>query len=123
MENYTQSGRRLHRDADFLFDQQRHGTACHLYGLAAECSIKAFIQTQPGDRQAPHKHLPDLIDDARRLLGGRTRAHLLNVISAPGFMAGWSIGNRYWSDACFTAAQCAKYRADSRKVLACINPL
>lgn len=123
MDNYQKSGRRLHIDANHLMDKQRHATACHLYGLAAECGIKAFIEAQPGRQNIPHKHLPSLIDDAKRLLGGRTRAHLLNVISAPDYMAGWRVDNRYWDEACFTPAQCAKYKADSNKVLACLNPV
>jgi len=123
VENYNQAGRRLHTDAERLINERRHATASHLYGLAAECAIKAFMQLQPGCARIPFKHLPELVDDAKRLLSGRTRAHLLQVIAAPDYMAGWRVENRYWDDACFTPEQCTKYRADSHKVLACLHPV
>jgi len=123
VENYNQAGRRLHTDAGELMNQGRYATACHLYGLAAECAIKAFMQSQPGCARIPFKHLPELVDDAKRLLSGRTRAHLLQVLAAPDYMAAWRVENRYWDEACFKPEQCTKYRADSYKALACLHPV
>ncbi len=123
LDNFALAGKRLHDDASVLFGRQRYGTASHLFGLSAECSIKAFMVQQPGQQNAPRKHIPELLDDAKRLLSGRSRSHLLNLISSPDYMAGWEIGNRYWSDAQFNHDQCKKLKVDSEKALRCQQPI
>lgn len=121
MGNFSQAGRRMNSDANYLYGRQSYGTASHLYGLSVECAIKEFIRQQPGQNVVPRKHLPDLLDDAKRLMSGRRRGHMLNLISRSDFMAGWEIGNRYWSDDCFTREQCKQFREDSRRIQSCIH--
>lgn len=69
MENYAETAQRLNKDANTLYDHERFATASHLYGLSVECSIKVFMQ-QPGQDRVPFKHLPELLDDAKRLMSG-----------------------------------------------------
>lgn len=123
MEDFKQSSLRLHQDADRLLAVQRYATASHLFGLAAECAIKSFLLAQPGVSKLPFKHLPNLLDDAKRQLGGRGRSHFLSVLSAESYMAGWDIANRYWPNHHFTAEQSKKFRQDSYSVLKCIHPV
>lgn len=119
MENYAEAAQRLHKDANTLYDHERFATASHLYGLSAECSIKAFMQQQPGQERVPFKHLPELLDDAKRLMSGRRRSHLVNLISQPNYMAGWQIGNRYWADQHFSQQQCRQFKCDSENTVRC----
>ncbi len=123
MEDYAQASLRLYTDAETLYkaSPKRLATACHLYGLAAECAIKAFIERQPGCSSVPFKHLPELIDDAKRLLNGRAASHLLHNISSANFMAGWQVANRYWADSSFSDLHTNKIKADSFKVVKCIS--
>ncbi|SOB74599.1 hypothetical protein SAMN04488490_0087 [Marinobacter sp. LV10R510-11A] len=121
MDDYAHAGKRLHRDADYLYDQQRYATASHLYGLSAECSIKAFITQQPGQQKVPYKHIPELVDDAKRLVNGRRGSHLLNVISSPDFMSGWQIGNRYWDNRYFSQQQCKEFKHSANRALRCLG--
>lgn len=120
MENYAESGIRLFKDAKLLHDNNKLATACHLYGLAAECAIKAFLESQSNSRKIPFKHLPDLIDDAKRSLSGRAHAHLTNLISGPNYFTGWKIENRYWANGSFSAEQANRYKAQSEKTVQCI---
>ena len=120
MDNYSQASQRLHKDANTLYDLQRYETAGHLYGLSAECSIKTFILQQPGQTNVPFKHLPELLDDAKRLMSGRVRSHLLNLISRPDYMAGWQVANRYWADQQFSQQQCKDYKQDATDTLRCV---
>ncbi|MBF0346450.1 MAG: hypothetical protein HQL81_02175 [Magnetococcales bacterium] len=42
VEQYAKAAERHLRDAEFLLKNQRNANADHLYGLAAECMIKAL---------------------------------------------------------------------------------
>jgi len=117
-DDYQAAGERMYQDANALYDNARYGTATHLFGLAAECAIKSSLQRQPGTTTAlPYKHIPELIDDAKRLMSGRRRSYLVSLISHPDYMAGWKVVNRYWSDELFNIAQCRKYRDDANKTI------
>jgi len=122
MDDYRDSGKRMYQDAHSLYDSARYGTATHLFGLAAECAIKASIKAQSaGSTNIPFKHIPELIEDAKRLMSGRRRSRLLGLISHPDYMNGWKIGNRYWSDQLFSADVCKQYRDDAKRTLQAMN--
>ena len=117
-DDYPGASRRLYQDANHLYSQSRFATATHLFGLAAECAIKTFLDNIPGgDRQIPKKHIPELLDDAKLWLQGRQRSHLLNVISHPDYMHGWMIHNRYWPDTGFNKDDCERFRHDAYRTL------
>lgn len=117
-QNFQEAGRRLYNDADCLLNKQRHATASHLFGLAAECALKVCMDHVPGgDRELPKKHLPGLLNDAKTWLKGRKRRHLFQVINHPDYMHGWHISNRYWPSSEFTEEKCRKYRHDAYQAL------
>ena len=120
MENYAESGIRLFNDGKLLHDSKKFATACHLYGLAAECAIKAFLENQTNCTKIPFKHLPDLVDDAKRLLSGRVQAHLFNLISSPNYFDGWKVENRYWAVHCFDQQKANLYKVQSQRTVQCI---
>lgn len=73
-------------------------TAGYLYGIAAECAIKALFRHIPwttDDRDGPvYAHLPQLKTKLRDTLSGRGAANLMRFAN-PQYMDGWAIDIRY----------------------------
>ena len=117
-DDYPAAGRRLYQDGDHLWAERRYGSATHLFGLAAECAIKAAMKNvPPSDRKLPHEHLPELLTQARRLGWGRRYQGLLQLIAHAEYMDGWYINNRYWPDGAFDEASCTRFRDHARRTL------
>jgi len=118
MESFPEAARRLFEDGNFLRDKQRFATACHLYGLAAECALKACMQAIPGSaRELPRKHLPELANDARRWLNRKRHRGLLILLTKKDYMDGWDIQNRYLAAACLTDDKCTQFRDHALRTL------
>jgi hypothetical protein len=47
-EDFLDAHRRHLKDADWLFQSQRWANADHLYGIAAECGLKALMEKMKG---------------------------------------------------------------------------
>ena len=66
--DFADAHRRHLEDAELLFDRERWAKADHLYGLSAECGLKAVMRSlgMPVDavgmpREREHRqHMPDL---------------------------------------------------------------
>lgn len=115
---YEAAGQRLFFDGDKLLKNGSIPTATHLFGLAAECAIKHRMTSVPGgDRHLPQKHLPELIDDAKKWFSGRQALSLRILISKPDFMVNWSVHNRYWPNHSFSSDICQIYRDQARRTL------
>lgn len=73
-------------------------TAGYLYGIAAECAIKALyrkISWTTDSREGPvYAHFPQLRSKLRDALSGRGAASLMRFADNH-FMEGWSIDMRY----------------------------
>ncbi len=72
------------------------GVAAYLFGLAAECALKAIaakLNLSPGDIQ--WMHLPDLRHALRRALQGRRAVPLKRLVDSDSFLNEWAIGIRY----------------------------
>lgn len=113
-ENYAQAARRLFTDGDSLFGKQRYMVAAHLFGLAAECAIKAKLARQGREARV---HLPELIDKASLSFQGREAQGLRQLMRLQGYMAGWCVENRYWADQAISAEQCTTWRDQARRTL------
>ena len=123
MECYRQAARRLFEDKEFLRRNERFATACHLYGLAAECALKACMKSLPGSsRQLPYKHLPDIANDARRWLKSRQYKGLLLLVGKLDYMQGWDVQNRYWATDSLTEVDCNRFREHAWRTLSAALP-
>ena len=101
--DFADAHRRYLEDAELLFENARWATADHLYGLSAECGLKAVMQAlgMPVDaggkpREREHmKHLPALwpvfLDFVAKHGGGR----YVDLLSGSERFHDWSIHNRY----------------------------
>lgn len=117
-EAYAEAAVRLYGDGISLHAKNSVATATHLYGLAAECALKECLRHfVKSTADMPHTHLPDLVNDAKRLAAGRKFKGLIGLLSKGDYMDGWRVDNRYWATATFSAAQCNQYREHARRTL------
>ena len=112
------------RDAEYLFDAGRWGNADQLYGLSAECGLKAVmvadglpVDATGSPRDKYKKHVDRLWGTFRTFVQGRRTGHLLHHIpqSNP-FASSWSVENRYANDVHFDQTAVAPHRAAARQV-------
>lgn len=96
---------RHQQDADSLFDRRRYANADHLYGLAAECALKAVmvgldpnLVDKNGDflNQTDKKHIDKLWGHFRLFLQGRNASSLLiHISSSNSPFNKWTVNSRY----------------------------
>ena len=99
----TAAARRHLDAADLLSDGQRRDVAGYLYGIAAECAIKAMMLEagmQPKtDRKAEDdaffSHFPELRTMLRDALQRRRGTPLSRLVEDDRFLSNWSIRMRY----------------------------
>jgi hypothetical protein len=104
---YASAAKRTHRDAERLAEAERLGTADHLFGLAAECALKAVLHTLGKIADAPAKpprpwkvHMPKLWSEYEALAGADSLPSLdFESGSCP--FSDWTIDQRYEHDRFF----------------------
>jgi hypothetical protein len=117
-ETYSECALRHTADADILATKDHLDGAGYLIGFAVECAIKSAITAVRPAANAPHMHLPKLVDGAKKTLQGRRKHSMFTVIERADFMRGWSIDVRYASDGTVDADQFGRWREDANRALA-----
>lgn len=106
--NFRVAAQRTYRDAAYLEQHQRIANADHLYGLAAECALKAILvglRVIPpggppvGDRW--RKHIDKLWDQYSLYVSANGSVSYSLPITANPFDA-WRVDHRYEDDLLFT---------------------
>ncbi len=120
-ESYSESAMRHSEDADHLAERGRLDGAGYLIGYAVECAIKSAIKATRPAANAPHQHLPRLVEHAKKMLQGRRKHSLFTVLTQAGFMDGWNIDVRYESSGRVDAAMYERWRNDANRTLAAAN--
>jgi len=110
-------------DAELLFGSGRLANADHLYGLAAECGLKALMsawgmpydhqQDQPS-RDRDRKHADRIWHRYEHYRQGPQAPHY--QLSTPSPFADWSIHQRYWPRRCFDPPTVDKHRQGAEEV-------
>jgi len=103
--NLAKSARRHLIAADALAATDRKDVAGYLYGVAAECAVKAMMQQagiqplSPAERRADpyYLHYPHLASVLRDRLKGRVSMPLLQIVNNDQFMSRWNTDMRYSS--------------------------
>jgi hypothetical protein len=96
------SARRHLEAANMLFDHKRD-VAGYLFGIAAECAIKAMMLDAGIRHKAPelrredpfYAHFPELRTLLREMQLGRRAKPLMDYIEDDSFMSQWSTDMRY----------------------------
>jgi hypothetical protein len=117
-EDYSDSAGRLFTDAETLYAKQRWETAGHLYGVAAECAVKATLERGGMTidwSSGLRKHFPDLVSAISMKAQGR---HSMTVFNRPGFLDSWKVDTRYAeNDGTIEQTLCAAWRQDTADML------
>lgn len=112
------------QDAEFLFLEGRWANADQLYGLSAECGLKAImvadklpVDAAGSPRNKKYKeHVDTLWDIFRTFVQGRRTGRLLHHLPQSNPFASWSVRNRYANDVHFNQTAVASHRAAARQV-------
>ncbi len=115
--SYSQSALRHFRDAEHLAAAESLHGACYLIGYAAECAIKSAVEATRPATHAPHTHLPELVERAKRVLHGRRQQAILAVFKKANFMAGWTTSLRYEADQTAEQEQYGVWREDASRII------
>ena len=122
--DFIDAHRRHLEDANLLFDKARWANADHLYGLSAECGLKAIMlslgmSVDAGGTPIESEHrrhvngLWPVFEDFAQGSGGE--AYLASLPSGDPF-SGWSIHDRYANRSFFQRANVASHRCAARQV-------
>lgn len=130
MLDYADAARRHWDDGCFLLADNRLANADHLFGLAAECALKAVMLPLgmelkssgiPKDRR--HNHIDQLWDEFGAFVssrGGARYGALLSAHQNP-FAGSWKVDQRYDSRAGFTPAAVASHQQGARTAKCCLD--
>jgi hypothetical protein len=116
-ESYSEAAVRHFSDADHLAAGQHLDGAGYLIGYAVECAIKSAVENMRPTADAPHLHLPTLVEKAKKALQGRRKHSVFTVLERPGFMAGWAVSLRYEADMTIDAETFKAWRADASRTI------
>ena len=92
------------QDAELLFRHDRWANADQLYGLSAECGLKAVMlgsgmrvrRSDGAPEQSEHRqHVAELWPVFGAFVSGRKRARYLRLLPNVNPFASWSIADRY----------------------------
>lgn len=101
--DFLDAHRRHWNDAELLYQRARWANADHLYGLSAECGLKAIMVhrgwvpvDQHGDPETPYRtHIDKLWDEFLTLANGRLESRYVVLLSPTNPFRDWRIGQRY----------------------------
>lgn len=104
--SFTEAAGRHATDAKLLDSATRTANANQLWGLAAECALKAVLRAveptvfEPnGLPRKPYKeHIDKLWPEVIKFFSGRSEAHLAAVLPSANAFALWSVHARYDAD-------------------------
>lgn len=127
--DFADAASRHWKDAELLHQHRRWPNADQLYGLAAECGLKAVMQglgmalTPDGrPQQDEHRvHIDNLWSTFSDFASGANEAVYAALLTQPSPFADWSIHQRYWSSNAVTPNRASSHRAGAQKVRQVLN--
>jgi hypothetical protein len=124
---FAAAAQRTWADAEVLFGGTSLGTADHLYGLAAECALKAilvglgvFPSTGPTTKRPWKVHADQLWHEYTAYVSGLAGRGTL-VPAGPNPFSGWRAEHRYEEDATFTPIRLNGHRVGARAAMATLE--
>ena len=115
--DFTDAHRRHWEDAELLFDAGRWANADHLYGVSAECGLKAIMRDLGMEMDAkgrPEKqyreHMPKLWSAFKDFAQNRDGGAYLASLPDDEPFDDWSIDDRYANQGHFGSADVAPHR-------------
>lgn len=108
--DFRDASTRHFEDAEILLAQTRAANADHLFGLSAECSLKAVmlalgmaVNTDGAPADRGHKvHMPELWAAFQSFAQGRLASRYLEPLDKANPFSDWAVDQRYWARAAIT---------------------
>lgn len=123
MENFDDAAKRHFQDAKLLHSQvpPRLANASHLYGFAAECSLKCVFERKGKVPRGSTGHFPGLLAEVEcHSLAKGNAALLKRIKQCAAGLGGWTVGQRYYAQGWFTIAG-VDAEAEAARKLAVLN--
>ena len=122
--DYRDAADRHFHDAELLYSQGRLANADHLYGLAAECSLKtvmiglgASVSTD-GSVKRPHMvHINELWNEFITFASRRNGARYAQIMPSGLPFANWHISERYHAQSHFGNPHVSAHRVAAEGVM------
>jgi len=122
-DDFGDAHKRHWEDAEILFTKSRWANADHLYGISAECGLKALIVAFNGTQHKLHlnqnKNNTTLVQEYQSAwsayLVGRPEAYKISTLP-PDFFKGWSVDQRYHSQSLFNEQTTEKRKSNAGHV-------
>jgi hypothetical protein len=129
--DFRDAAMRHHEDAEHLFSAGRLPNSDHLFGLAAECSIKAVMESlgmKTNRKGAPmdyaHKaHMPQQWAAFQSFASGTLGSRYLSFLNHENPFLIWDVEQRYWKRQPFTQCRVRKHRDASNLCITCLTEL
>ncbi len=116
-DDFADAHERHWQDAEQLFGQPRWANADHLYGLSAECGLKAVLETEKQPIEGQYrKHVDRLWRQFESFVDGRTTAPYLSKLPGGAPFQDWSVDQRYAHQRHFGRTQVEPHRDAARKI-------
>ncbi len=120
--DYRDAAERHWKDAEYLFSDARLANADHLFGLAAECALKAVMHglgmKLSGDRPEDpryQKHINILWSEFVSFAASRSGARYLNPLRKEvNPFKDWNVNGRYGNGAAFPQTTVAGHRIGAK---------
>ncbi len=118
--DFKDASARHFEDAELLLAQTpaRHANADHLFGVSAECSLKAVmvglgmvVTTDASPNDKGHKlHMPKLWAAFQSFARGQLASRYLEPLDKQNPFADWDVEQRYWSRTAIATTAPASHR-------------
>lgn len=118
---------RRHLEAADALPDKRHDVAGYLFGIAAECGIKAMMRESgfpvPEKREGPYyQHFPELRTSLRdSVMQGRRFQVLRRFIEDDSFMQQWDVSMRYSKGSEIKPEWVERWKDQAKNVVSCIG--
>ena len=119
--DFRDASARHFEDAKLLLNQPepREANADHLFGLSAECSLKAVmlalgmaVNTDGAPADRGHKvHMPELWAAFQSFAEGRLASRYLEPLDKANPFSDWAVDQRYWARAAITTQAPSRHMA------------
>lgn len=109
-------------DAELLLEKQRYANASQLYGLAAECGLKALMIKfgMPLSGSSPQDRIDKVhADGVWQRYQSYQSGHILGAdygLTAQNPFITWSIDQRYWKSSCITEQSAQSHQQGASQV-------
>jgi len=122
---YRDAAERHWEDAETLLERERLANADHLFGLSAECALKAVMRglgmrLRDGKPEKPEhrRHINKLWDEFLSFANGRNGArYAARIQSDANPFADWSTDQRYWPRSCFTRQHVGGHKSAAQNAM------